>query len=352
MRRVLNFVLDFARPSDWLGWPGVVVTDGTGEETSGVASLATPIRAESLPRHNPLTTRRVLGGAQCACGSTLGSIEKGVDMSKETYIAYWSGEEQTGPGKAPTLVETPDYVDIVPLFYVVVGSEGTLDFNRLTLHNSQKTIKKWMQEVRAREVTTSHQKKTKFTLVLLGSSFPSLPPDKFAQTVKAAVDDWDADGVTIDYEPPDDDERIIRVVKAIKDALGPKALMTAPIYSAWIGMKTLKGYAAQFTHLSTMDYSPYVGEGATIELYDQYAAAIGTRDNPEYEKIAIGVSCMNPKDQRYTPLGDVTKLCRFEPGQGRHKLGIMLFTLSYDVKSHGSGYPDGTFTETIHKHLP
>jgi hypothetical protein len=44
-------------------------------------------------------------------------------------------------------------------------------------------------------------------------------------------------------------------------------------------------------------------------------------------------------------------LCKYEPPKAC-KLGIMLYTLSYDVTSHGSGYPDGTFTKTIHDYLP
>ena len=48
-------------------------------------------------------------------------------MSNELYIAYWSGEEPTGPGKSPTLDMTPDYVDVVVLFYVMVQDGGVLD---------------------------------------------------------------------------------------------------------------------------------------------------------------------------------------------------------------------------------
>jgi len=62
-------------------------------------------------------------------------------MSNEIYIAYWSGEEPTGPGQSPTLDKTPDYIDIVPLFYVLINANGTLNFARLVLHNSEQAIK-------------------------------------------------------------------------------------------------------------------------------------------------------------------------------------------------------------------
>jgi Glycosyl hydrolases family 18 len=128
-------------------------------------------------------------------------------MSNEIYIAYWSGEEPTGPGQSPTLDKTPDYIDIVPLFYVLINDDGTLDFNRLVLHNSEETIKGWMQVIRQRQ--QNQQKKTRFTLGILGDSFPSQDPTTFAQTIKAAVDDWGVDGVTVDYEPPDGDPKIL-----------------------------------------------------------------------------------------------------------------------------------------------
>jgi hypothetical protein len=49
-------------------------------------------------------------------------------MSNELYIAYWSGEEPTGPGKSPTLDMTPDYVDVVPLFYVILNPQRHAEF--------------------------------------------------------------------------------------------------------------------------------------------------------------------------------------------------------------------------------
>jgi hypothetical protein len=270
-------------------------------------------------------------------------------MSNELYIAYWSGEEPTGQGKSPTLDMTPDYIDVVPLFYVILNSDGTLNFDRLVLYNDENTIKGWMQDIRNRQQNQS--KKTKFTLGILGDGFPSQDPTTFAQTVKNAFDDWGVDGITVDYEPPDGDEKIVVVVTAIHDAIGSEAIMTAPIYSAWYGYgDVLNKYAAVFDYIETMDYTPYPGESATLSNYDWYAQTIGTAENPAYDKIAIGVSCMEPPNN-FTPLNDVISLCKYEPPSG-NKLGIMLYTLSYDVTSHGSGYPDGTFTKTIHENLP
>jgi len=274
-------------------------------------------------------------------------------MSNEIYIAYWSGEEPTGSGQSPTLDKTPDYVDIVPLFYVLINQDGSLDFNRLVLHNTQATIKGWMEEIRNRQ--QNQPKKTKFTLGILSSSFPSQNPATFAQTVKSAVDDWGVDGVTVDFEPPDGDANILNVVQAIREAIGLDAIMTAPVYDAWMPWPDLlKSYSAYFNYIETMDYTPYPGEASTLNNYEWYAKAIGSNAAPAYDRIAIGVSCMEPSEDKYTPLADVIDLCKYEPKtpKGEKKAGIMLYTLSYDVTSHGSGYPDGTFTNTINENLP
>jgi Glycosyl hydrolases family 18 len=276
-------------------------------------------------------------------------------MSNELYIAYWSGEEPTGPGKSPTLDMTPDYVDVVVLFYVIVEPgdviTNALNFSRLVLHNDQQTIMGWMQDIRQRQ--KNNPKKTKFTLGLLGGdNFSGQDPVAFAGIVKGAYDEWGVDGITVDYEPPNDASAMVPIVQAIRGAIGPDAIMTAPIYTAWYGQEpVLKQYAEAFNYIETMDYTPYIGLSGTTDAVTHYAEAIGTSSAPAYDKIAIGVSCMEPPDD-FTPLADVVSLCQWEPPNGGRKLGIMLYTLSYDVTSHGSGYPDGTFTETIHENLP
>jgi hypothetical protein len=51
-------------------------------------------------------------------------------MSKETFIAYWSGEKPTGPDHSPTLAEMPDNVDVVILFFLKINVSGNLDFQQ------------------------------------------------------------------------------------------------------------------------------------------------------------------------------------------------------------------------------
>lgn len=269
-------------------------------------------------------------------------------MSNETFIAYWNGEEPTGPNNSPTLAQTPDTVDLVVLFYVLINDGGALNFDRLVLNNDQATIMGWMAEIRDRQ--KDQPRKTKFSLGILSGSFPDQDPTTFAANVAAAYASWGVDGIDVDYEPPSAKSSIIGVVQAIKAALPKGALLSTPIYSAWQGNPQLGPYTALFDYVTTMDYTPYPGYGTTISLYEEYAKAMGG-GAAAYGKLGIGVSCMTFTNGNHTPLDDVKKLCAYEPA-GASKLGIMLYTLSYDAPGHGSPYPLFTYTNTIAEDLP
>jgi Glycosyl hydrolases family 18 len=269
-------------------------------------------------------------------------------MSNETFIAYWNGEEPTGPDHSPTLAQTPDTVDLIVLFYVLITDKGDLDFSRLVLYNDQATIMGWMAEIRERQ--KDQPRKTQFSLGILSSAFPQQDPTTFAAKVAAAAQSWGVDGIDIDYEPPSFSSSIIPVVQAIKDALPAGSILSAPIYSAWIGNPELAPFTALFDYVSTMDYTPYPGYSQTISLYETYAKAMGG-GAAAYNKLGIGVSCMTFTNKNHTPLDDVKKLCAYEP-KGASKLGIMLYTLSYDAPGHGSPYPLFTYTDTIAENLP
>ena len=269
-------------------------------------------------------------------------------MSQETFIAYWNGEEPTGPDHSPTLAQTPDSVDLIVLFYVLITDSGELDFSRLVLYNDQATIMGWMAEIRERQ--KDQPRKTKFSLGILSSAFPQQDPATFAATVAAAAESWGVDGIDIDYEPPSTSPNIIPVVQAIRKALPAGSILSAPIYSAWIGNPQLGPFTALVDYVTTMDYTPYPGYNRTISYYETYAKAMGGGP-AAYNKLGIGVSCMTFTNGNHTPLDDVKKLCVYEPS-GASKLGMMLYTLSYDAPGHGSPYPLFTYTNTIADNLP
>jgi Glycosyl hydrolases family 18 len=267
---------------------------------------------------------------------------------RRPLIAYWTGEEPTGPNYSPTLADIPswlmDSIDFLIINYVTVGGDGSLDFSHLTQHNNQETIMKWIAKIRVRQKSLPN--KTKFLMSLDGSdSLAKLDPMAFAGTVKAAATNWGMDGVDVDYEPRELDPKILGVVKAIKDAFAPSFLLTTPIYRPWVdgeNARLLSRYAAPFNYVTTMDYTPYPGFDETISLVKRYAEAIGGED--PYEKLLIGVSCMDFNDDRHTPLQDVPALCSFRAENGSRP-GMMLFNLSYDTPNHTAGkYPFALFT--------
>jgi hypothetical protein len=55
--------------------------------------------------------------------------------ARRPFIAYWTGEEPTGPGHSPTLADIPpalvDSIDLIIMNFVPVKN-GELDFSFLT----------------------------------------------------------------------------------------------------------------------------------------------------------------------------------------------------------------------------
>lgn len=268
-------------------------------------------------------------------------------MAQYRFTNYWIGQEPTGPGQSPTLNQMPSYVDVAPLAFVTIDQNYNLNFSFLTQQNSAATIQGWIKQIRAQG--------TKVLLSIISDAFGKIPnPTSFAAQVKAAVTAWGVDGVDIDFEPPSANNNVLTVLSAIRSALGSQALMTAPVYSAWLGMLSfLTKFAAPLNYLTTMDYTPYPGFSTTTSWFNQYAGAIG---GPQ--KLAIGISCMGPPQpasNNFTPLADVKSLCAWQPAGGVKKLGAMLYTFSYDIQTRpgsGTGYPNGTWTSTINQYLP
>jgi hypothetical protein len=271
-------------------------------------------------------------------------------MSSEIFTNYWIGQPPTtGPDASPTLNEMPAYVNVVPLAFVTIDSSFELNFDFLCSQNSAAAIQAWIKDIQGNG--------TKVTFSINSSSIADITDaDAFALNVQQNMEEWGVDGVDIDFEPPSNSQNVLNVVNALRATLGDDALLTAPIYSPWTSYPDfLREFAAPLDYLTTMDYTPYVGYDNTIALFEQYAQAIGTSSEPAYNKLAIGVSCMGPSTGgNFTPLDDVKKLAAWEP-EGGTKQGMMLYTFSYDVETRqgsGTGYPDGTFTETIHEYLP
>jgi chitinase len=260
-------------------------------------------------------------------------------MRHETFTNYWIGEE-TIP-----LNQMPAYVDVVPLAFVNLGSNNTMDFTFLTKNYSASEIQGWIKEVRSN--------KTKVVFSLGINNVDDLDPNAFVDNILQNVKQWGVDGVDFDYEPADysqNQSKVIQFVQQLRSALGHKALLTAPIWNPWLSYPDfLKQFAAPLDYLTTMDYSPYLGFDLTISYYNQYAEVIGTADHPRYDKVAIGTICMVKDKDIYTPIDDVINICQWE-SPNKKKQGVMLYTFSYDQQ--GRIEPPGTYTSTINKYLP
>lgn len=275
-------------------------------------------------------------------------------MSKEIFINYWIGEEPNPP--SPTLDQMPDYVDIVPLAFVgiVMGQDGNfeLDFKFLTQHFPAEQIQAWIKTVQSNG--------TKVLFSILDEKLGTISGDQldpFVDNVVRSVGEWGVDGIDFDYEPPTESGTLVPLIEALREALPAGSIFTAPVYGPWTRMPTmLKGLAEAVDYVLTMDYTPYPGFDSTIASCSRYADIIGG-----WSKLVIGMSCMGPANGgNFTPLADVSRLSAYEPSTGGPKGGAMLYTFSYDVKTRtagngsatGTGYPDGTWTETIHSNLP
>ncbi|HEX6376510.1 MAG TPA: glycosyl hydrolase family 18 protein [Allosphingosinicella sp.] len=275
-------------------------------------------------------------------------------MSRETFINYWIGQEPNPP--SPTLDQMPAYVNIVPLAFVGIaedaGGNYELDFGFLTQHFPAEQIQGWIRTVQANGT------KVLFSILdqKLGTiSGAQLAP--FVANVAANVAAWGVDGIDFDYEPPNESATLVPLIEALRAALPAGSVFSAPIYSPWAYMPgMLKGLAGAVDYVTTMDYTPYPGYGETISLCSQYAEIMGG-----WSKLVIGISCMGPATDAdygdFTPYADVSKLSAYEPSGTESKGGAMLYTFSYDVTTRndgtsGTGYPDGTWTETIHANLP
>lgn len=275
-------------------------------------------------------------------------------MSKEVFINYWIGQEPNPP--SPTLDQMPACVDIAPLAFVGIGQDKAgnyeLDFGFLTQHFPAEQIQGWIRTVQANG--------TKVLLSINDQKLGSISGDQlapFVANVAGNVAAWGVDGLDFDYEPPTESDTLVPLIEALRAALPQGSVFTAPIYSPWAYMPAmLKGLAGAVDWVTTMDYTPYPGFDETVSLCSQYAQIMGG-----WSKLVVGISCMGPaSDQDYhnfTPYADVSRLSAYEPPSGGPKGGAMLYTFSYDVTSRndgttGTGYPDGTWTETIQANLP
>lgn len=240
-------------------------------------------------------------------------------MAKQEFLAYWLGYAEGGP----PLEETPPEVTIVALAFAVTapspeGDSITLDF--LESQHTEAEMRAGAKALQARGVKVLMSINGTDSWEGHPDGWGNLKPEEFAANVKRIVmDDWGLDGIDLDNEgasTPDDN--YVAVVKALRAALGPDALITTPVFMGPWRDAYLSQVKDDLSMVMTMAYWNDF-EGA-VYLFNQYAALVGP------EKMAIGVAnSANPGQN--TPIHAVPKIAAWNP-EGAQKAGMMLWNLN------------------------
>lgn len=241
-----------------------------------------------------------------------------INSNQQTFLAYWMCAVPNGP--LPDAA--PSSVDTVALAFAVnaeIHGEDSIRLNYLTQHYPVEAIRASAKALQARG--------TKVIMSINGGGpkfqghpggWGNLDPGQYASNVaRIVMEDWGLDGVDLDNEgdyTPDDN--FVEVIQALRAAIGPRALLTLPVY-----LRFRDGYLAkvadQISYVSTMAYGlDYDGQ---IGLYRQYAELVGER------KVAIGVAYTKPGVPGGTPFAAVPKLAAWDPADAQ-KAGMMLWT--------------------------
>jgi chitinase len=240
--------------------------------------------------------------------------------SRQAFMGYWLGYVQGG---AP-LQATPASVGIVALAFAVTspGPDGdtiTLDF--LTSQHSAEEIRAGVKALQARGVKVVMSINGKPNWAGHAGGWDNLDPAAFAANVKAiVVDQWGLDGVDLDNEAgsvvPGDN--FVQVVKALRRALGPDALLTLPVFLGPKRDAYLSQVREEISFVSTMGY--WSGFDIQLMRFNKYAALVGP------EKVAIGVADAASSGQN-TAFSIVARLAAWNP-ESAYKAGMMLWNLN------------------------
>ncbi|MBP0617429.1 glycosyl hydrolase family 18 protein [Jiella mangrovi] len=266
-------------------------------------------------------------------------------MAKEQFTAFWLGYRPSGPGKAPPLQATPDYIDVLVLAFSNIFPGNTTCEGFLQKSHTADELHAGIASLR------QSNPNTKILLSIQGTPQPPVgwntgitDPQAFGGWLGYIIDTWNLDGFDVDNEDLDSfpGQQFVDAVIGMRKAM-PQAIITLDTYKFDRDKEVIKELAPYLTSINTIAY--FLDYDDMTSLVEQYATVI------DHAKISIGVKSaeVGPISQG-TSVDDTAKLCTFEPSQGS-KLGMTLWDLSEDITSV-TGKPDGTWTRTIHEHLP
>jgi len=255
------------------------------------------------------------------------------------FDGFWAGFEDPAIG-APTLIETPEYVDTVTLAFTGPADNNTYTTNYLCKYYPAEKIKAWVKQLQARG-----QK-----VLMSVYDNPNHPwakvdiPVFVKNAIPIIMEEWGADGVDIDGESGDATaEDFIQVILEFRKALGPvgspKSILTFDTFAfSAQDQQILKATKDDLDWINLMAY--FRSYDSMVTLFEQYATLI------DPSKITIGVKPGKGWADQHTDLDEVKKLAAYQP-KGARKKGMMLYTLSRDIP-HFTGHPLFTWTTAIH----
>lgn len=237
----------------------------------------------------------------------------------ERISVYWLGYANDVDNPRG-LTDIPAEVSIINLAFAVTcpSSEGdsiTMDF--LTSQHSRDEIVAGIRYLHARG--------QKVCMSINGNpNWPDHPggwvnlnPVEFARNVKRiAIDEWSCDGIDLDNEANETpDDHFCQVIRELRTALGPDAIISLPVYLGLSRDKYLANVVPEISYVATMAYwNDYQSQ---IDLLLEYASVLTP------EKVYIGVAnAANPG--QCTDLAIVPQLAQYQP-----KGGLMLWTANF-----------------------
>lgn len=256
------------------------------------------------------------------------------------FVAYWGGYFKV-PNQ--TLDKTPTCIDVVYLAFVGCDKNNEAPIDFLCSIYDKNTIKGWVKEVRSRG-----QKVMASLLDRPECHWDVIDLAKYAQNVKELVDEWELDGVDIDVEsgmPPEHFvDSFVTLIQELRSTLENDKLISYTCYEGTSGFdgKILPQVKQDINWLNTMAY--FGSFECMVDLFNDYSAII------ECNKINIGVKAGHDGEDQSTPLDEVVKLCKWQPGTSTEKGGMMLWTTNRDGPSF-TQMKEWTYCDTIHQNL-
>lgn len=238
-------------------------------------------------------------------------------MSSQMFMGYWLGYEAAGH----KLAEVPENVPIVALAFALTAPGYTLTMDFLTKAHSEKEIRQGVDVLKKRgqKVLMSINGRDDWEGHKYG--WQNLDAQLFAANVKKIViDDWGLDGIDLDNEAdyiPDAtaDGNYIQVIKELRNALGPDALITTPVYMGQNRDMYLNFLIHDINAVFTMAY--WNGLDDQKALLDVYKTLV-------MEKAGIGVAMKGAANEgQETDFGIVAELAKIPD-----KVGMMLWNLN------------------------